>query len=249
MSVETMWLMIARRSASGRSLGGEPWKQRPWWNAAPPGGTSIGTISASTLGRPHLVHPAEPVLRRVEGVARRQLTPGVRAARVVDGAGVGGRLVERHPAGRHVGRLEERHVGGVLVRQQRLARRRLPDHVVLQQAHARLARELGGEARVALGQRDVREPAVGLPDVAQLPRAVGRRDARRVVDLVGREARLPLVLEAGVEALARALDLVVGEPVLDDQEAVALVLPGSARASGRSASCIKFYHLEVMVFK
>ena len=27
--VETMWLMIARRSASGRSLGGEPWKQRP----------------------------------------------------------------------------------------------------------------------------------------------------------------------------------------------------------------------------
>ena len=121
------------------------------------------------------------------------------------------------------GRHEERHVGRVLVRQQGLARRRLPDHVVLQQAHARLARELGREARVALGQRDVREPAVGLPDVAQLPRALRRRDAGRVVDLVGREARLPLVLEAGVEALARSLDLVLGEPVLDDQEAVALV--------------------------
>ena len=108
--------------------------------------------------------------------------------------------------------------------EQRLARRRLPDHVVLQQPHARLAGELGGEARVALGERDVGEPAVGLPDVAQLARAVGRRDARRVVDLVGREARLPLVLEAGVEALARPLDLVVREPALDDQEAVALVL-------------------------
>ena len=176
------------------------------------------------VGRAHLVHPGEPVLGRVERVAGRQLAPEVRAARVVDGAGVGRRLVERHPAGRHVRRLEERHVGRVLVGEQRLARRRLPDHVVLQQPHARLARELGREARVALGERDVRQPAVGLPDVAQLPRAVGRRDARRVVDLVGREAGLPLVLEARVEALARALDLVVGEPVLDDQEAVAPVL-------------------------
>ena len=110
------------------------------------------------------------------------------------------------------------------MRQQRLARGRLPDHVVLQQPHARLAGELGGEARVALLQRDVGKPAIGLPDVAELARAVGRRDARRVVDLVGREAGLPLVLEAGVEALARALDLVVREPALDDQEAVALVL-------------------------
>jgi len=32
------------------------------------------------------------------------------------------------------------------------------------------------------------------------------------------------VLEARVEALARALDLVVGEPLLDDQEAIAPVL-------------------------
>ena len=69
------------------------------------------------------------------------------------------------------------------------------------------------------------EPAIGLPDVAKLTRAVGRCDARRVVDLVGRESRLPLVLEAGMEALAHALDLVVREPALDDQESVALVLP------------------------
>ena len=110
------------------------------------------------------------------------------------------------------------------MRQQRLARGRLPDHVVLQQPHAGLAGELRGEARIALLQRDVGKPAIGLPDVAELARAVGRRHARRVVDFVGREAGLPLVLEAGVEALLRALDLVVREPALDDQEAVALVL-------------------------
>ena len=176
------------------------------------------------VGRAHLVHPGQPVVGRVERVAGRQLTPGVRAARVVDRARVGRGLVERHPARRHVRRLEERHVGRVLVREQRLARRRLPDHVVLQQPHARRAGQLGGEARVALGERDAREPAVGLPHVAQLARAVGRRDARRVVDLVGRETRLPLVLEARVEALARPLDLVVREPALDDQEAIARVL-------------------------
>ena len=65
------------------------------------------------------------------------------------------------------------------------------------------------------------ERAVGLPDVAELARAVGRRGRRVVVDLVGREAGLPLVLEAAVEALAHALDLVVAQPVLDDEEAVA----------------------------
>ena len=200
-------------------------------------------------GRPHLVHPAEPVLRRVERVARRQRAPGVRAARVVDRAGVGRRLVERHPAGRHVRRLEERHVGRVLMGQQRLARGRLPDHVVLQQPHARLAGELGREAGVALGERDAREPAVGLPDVAELARAVGRRDAGRVVDLVGREPGLPLVLEAGVEALARALDLVVARASARRSGSRRARTAGSARRSGRSASCIKFYHLEVMVFK
>jgi hypothetical protein len=42
-----MWLMIARRSRSARSLGGDPWNVQPWWNAAPPGGTSIGTHSTS----------------------------------------------------------------------------------------------------------------------------------------------------------------------------------------------------------
>jgi len=47
VSVEIMWLTIARRSPSARSFGGEPWKVQPSWNAAPPAGTSIGTSSSS----------------------------------------------------------------------------------------------------------------------------------------------------------------------------------------------------------
>ena len=117
--------------------------------------------------------------------------------------------------------VEELEVRGVLVAEQRLARRRLPDHVVLDQPQAREAGERGAERRVALGQHGRGQGAVGLPDVAELARAVGRAGGRVVVDLVGREAGLPLVLEAAVEALAHALDLVVAEPALDDEEAVA----------------------------
>jgi len=47
VSVEIMWEMIERRSASARSLGGLPWNVQPSWNAAPPAGTSIGTSSSS----------------------------------------------------------------------------------------------------------------------------------------------------------------------------------------------------------
>ena len=107
--------------------------------------------------------------------------------------------------------------------QQRLARRRLPDHVVLDQPQAREAGERGAERGVALGQHGGGERPVGLPDVAELARAVGRRRRRVVVDLVGREAGLPLVREAAVEALAHALDLVGVEALLDDEEAVAPV--------------------------
>jgi hypothetical protein len=72
-------------------------------------------------------------------------------------------------------------------------------------------------------ERDLGERAVGLPDVAELSRPVGRRDAGLVVDLVRAQARLPLVREGAREALPRALDLVGREPALDHEEAVAPV--------------------------
>ena len=114
-------------------------------------------------------------------------------------------------------------VGGVLVAEQRLAGRRLPDEVVLREAQAGDAGERGAERGVALGQDRGGDGAVGLPRVAELAGEVRRRARRVVVDLVGAQARLPLVGEAGGEALAEAGDLVVVEEALDDEEAVAAV--------------------------
>ena len=58
--------MIARRSASARSLAGLPWKVQPSWNAAPPAGTSIGTSSSSSPLGHRLADVREPVVGRVE---------------------------------------------------------------------------------------------------------------------------------------------------------------------------------------
>src|SRR3954454_21941180 len=164
-----MWLTIERRSASARSSGGEPWKVQPSWNAAPPAGTSIGTSSSSVSGGIDARTWASqssgawksppsracgqwvgPVVGRGKVAAEPRVRPVVRALDVVDRAGVRARVVERHPARRHVGRVEVVEVGGVLVAEQRLARRRLPDEVVLGEPQTRHAGELRAELRVAL---------------------------------------------------------------------------------------------------
>ena len=228
--------MIARRSASGRSLGGEPWKQRPWWNAAPPGGTSIGTISASTLGRPHLVHPAEPVLGRVERVARSAAGPR-RASRARSRSCPCRPRSRRAPSSTSScsaarGTARRRRPGAPAAPCPTAASRSCcPAAAACPARRASLAakRALRSASVMCASQRSA------FQTLHSWRVRVGRRHARRVVDLVGREARLPLVLEAGVEALARALDLVVREPALDDQEAVALVRARicSARRLGR----------------
>ena len=174
VSVETMCEMIERRSASARSFGGLPWNVQPSWNAAPPAGTSIGTSSSSVAVRAGVAHVAEPVVGRVERAALAGARPVVGAADVEDRAGVGARVVERHPARRHVLRREELEVGGVLVAQQRLARRRLPDHVVLDQAQARAGRPSAApNARDPLGQHR-RAPASGRPSRRCRAGACGR---------------------------------------------------------------------------
>ena len=105
----------------------------------------------------------QPVVGRVERAAERRMRPPVRAAHVVDRPGVGRRIVERHPARRHVRRIEMIEVRGVLMTQQRLSRRRLPDRVVLRQAqagHGRQARTANSPTPPRQGRRP---PARGRP--------------------------------------------------------------------------------------
>ena len=104
--------------------------------------------------------------------------------------------------------------------EQGLARRRLPDHVVLNQAEARQSGEPRTERGDPLGQNGRADGRVRLPDVAKLASAVGRRGLGVVVDLVGRDAGLPLVRETAAEALAQARDLIRIEPRVEDQKAV-----------------------------
>ena len=198
------------------------------------------------LGRRHLLRVPGPVVRRVELAAHRHVAPQVRSAGVVDRARVGMGLVERHPARRQVRRIEVALVGGVLVGQQRLAAGRLPHRVVDEQPHPRRALQPRGELGVARRERGRGDRPVGLPQVAELPRLVRRRDARLVVDLVGHQPGLPLVLEAAREVLAHPLHLVGREELLDDDEAVAaigldlLVCGLHARSWNRGAG--NFYH-------
>ena len=174
----------------------------------------------------------------MELAAHAEVPPPVRAARVVDGAGVGVRLLERHPAGREVGRIEAALVRRILVCEQRLAVGRLPDRVVDEQPHARLALQLGGELCVASGQRGGGDRAVGLPQVAHLARLVGRRHAGLIVDLIRRDPGLPSVGEAAVEMLAHALHLVRRQELLHHDEAVSRV--GIDLLAGRLHAT--FYH-------
>jgi hypothetical protein len=64
---------------------------------------------------------------------------------------------------------------------------------------------------------------VGLPAVADLPRAVLRVAPRDPVDLVGLDAGLVVAVEEPLVSLAETLERAVGDQAfLDDQEAVVL---------------------------
>ena len=188
-------------------------------------------------GRHRLARMREPVLGRVERAALRCVRPAMRAAHVVDRAGVCGGVVQRHPAGRHVRRIEVIEVGGVLMAQQRAARRRLPDRVVLRDAHPGLRRQPGGELADALREDRRGKHPVGLPDVAQLTGQLRRRAPRRVVDLVGPQAGLPVVLEHAGEAFTHAVELCLRRGSARSRGSRRAGRPRSARCSVPSVAC------------
>ena len=104
----------------------------------------------------------------------------------------------------------------------RLRPGRLPEDVVLEDAHTAIAGELGGETSCPLGEHLRGDDVVGLPRVAELPRAVLGVAAGHPVHLVGPDARLVLAVEQRDVALAEQLEPALGdEPLLEDQEAVA----------------------------
>ena len=75
---------------------------------------SIGTRSSSApAGRHRRPGMRQPVVGGMEAAAQTGVRPPVRAAHVIDRARVGRGVIERHPAGDHVGRIEVIKVGGV----------------------------------------------------------------------------------------------------------------------------------------
>ena len=95
-----------------------------------------------------------------------------------------------------------------------------PHRVVDEDPHPGLAGQQRRELGVAGRERGGGDRAIRLPGVAELTGAVRRRHARLIVDLVGRDPGLPLMGEAGREALAHALQLVGRHELLDHDEAV-----------------------------
>ena len=105
----------------------------------------------------------------------------------------------------------------------RLRPGRLPEDVVLEDANAAIAGELRGEPRRPLREHLGRDDRVRLPGVAELARAVLGVAAGHPVHLVGPDPGLVLALEEAEVALAEVLERILGdEPLLDDQEAVAV---------------------------
>ena len=105
----------------------------------------------------------------------------------------------------------------------RLRARRLPEDVVLEDAHAAVAGELRGESARPLGEHLRGDDVVGLPRVAELPRAVLGIASGHPVHLVRPDPGLVLAVEERDVALAEQLEPALGdEAFLDDQEAVAL---------------------------
>ena len=105
----------------------------------------------------------------------------------------------------------------------RLRSRRLPEDVVLQDAHAAVAGELCGESTRSLGEHLRGDHVVGFPGVAELPRPVLGIASRHPVHLVGPDPGLVFAVEEWDVALAEQLEPALGhESLLDDEEAVAL---------------------------
>ena len=105
----------------------------------------------------------------------------------------------------------------------RLGARRLPEDVVLEDPYAAVARELRCEAACPLGEHLRRHDVVGLPRVAQLPRAVLRIASGNPVHLVRPDPRLVLAVEEGDVALTKQLEPALrDEAFIHDQEAVPL---------------------------
>src|SRR4029079_7731227 len=99
--------------------------------------------------------------------------------------------------------------------------RRLPEDVVLEDAHAVVAGELRCETARPLRAHLCRDDRVGLPRIAELARSVFRITARNPVHLVGPNPGLVLALEQLHVALLQQLEPTLGdEPFLDDEETV-----------------------------
>ena len=101
----------------------------------------------------------------------------------------------------------------------RLRPGRLPEDVVLKDAHAAVAGELCCEPPRPLGEHLRGDDVVGLPRVAELARAVLGVAPRHPVHLVRPDPGLVLALEEPEVALAQELERALGdEAFLDDQE-------------------------------
>ena len=101
---------------------------------------------------------------------------------------------------------------------------RLPEAVVLAEPDAVPARDLAGKPSAALGQDLSGDHRVGLPAVADLPRAVLGVASGDPVDLVRLDPGRPLAAEERLEALAQVLDGLHVDELVDDDESVALEL-------------------------
>ena len=121
----------------------------------------------------------------------------------------------------------------------RLRPRRLPEDVVLKDAHAAVAHQPRGQPSDPLRQHLRGDDGVGLPCVAELARPVIRVAARDPVHLVGPDAGLVLAVEEAEVPLAQEPERGGWhEAVLDEQEAVPperLDLLGGERLDHRRA--------------
>src|SRR5580700_6039855 len=131
-------------------------------------------LDAGTDGGGGMAKALAVVLRRVELPERRKSSPAVRAARVLDGAASGACVVERHPAGDEACGDDPVAVAVVLMEAEGLRARWLPEYVILSDARAWPSRQRRAQASHLLFEHDPRNGPVGLPAVADLPRAIRR---------------------------------------------------------------------------